>query len=363
MIRFVKGNLLESTAQALVNTVNTVGVMGKGIALQFKEAYPNNYILYRNACKDKLVQVGSMFITKEQNVYGINKIIVNFPTKTTWRKPSEYSYIEKGLKDLKDKILELHIESIAIPPLGSHNGGLDWNVVKQMIISQLSDLDCEINLYEPNEAIIELMKSERVKLTPERAMLLYMLCSLVSEGEFASEFAAEKLAYFLQKFGAADSLKLHFRKYYYGPYSGKVRFVLHYLNGSYLKGVGQMEQKPFDPIWLLPDTFRDVQNFLASEENKPYEDICKTTASFLSGYYSNYLLELLSTVDFILHNNEDLKEWLIMQPQEVFELVVRHINQWSECKKYLFNNEEYIRLVLNHLYKFEKQNLILRVYF
>lgn len=111
-----------------------------------------------------------------------------------------------GLKDLKDKILEYHIESIAIPPLGSHNGGLDWNVVKQMIINQLSELNCDIILYEPNEAIIELMKSERVKLTPARAMLLYMLCSLVSEGEFASEFAAEKLAYFLQKFGAKDSL-------------------------------------------------------------------------------------------------------------------------------------------------------------
>ena len=76
-------------------------------------------------------------------------------TKTTWRKPSEYSYIEMGLKDLKDKILEYHIESIAIPPLGSHNGGLDWNIVKQMIISQLSDLNCEIILYEPNEAIID----------------------------------------------------------------------------------------------------------------------------------------------------------------------------------------------------------------
>ena len=139
MIRFVKGNLLESTAQALVNIVNTVGVMGKGIALQFKEVYPNNYILYRKACKDKLVRVGSMFITQEQNVYGINKIIVNFPTKTTWRKPSEYSYIEMGLKDLKDKILEYHIESIAIPLWGSHNGGLDWIIVKQMIISQLSD--------------------------------------------------------------------------------------------------------------------------------------------------------------------------------------------------------------------------------
>lgn len=356
MIRFVKGNLLESSAQALVNTVNTVGVMGKGIALQFKEAYPNNYILYRKACKDKLVRVGSMFITHEQNVYGINKIIVNFPTKTTWRKPSEYSYIEMGLKDLKDKILEYHIESIAIPPLGSHNGGLDWNVVKQMIINQLSELNCDIILYEPNEAIIELMKSERVKLTPARAMLLYMLCSLVSEGEFASEFAAEKLAYFLQKFGSKDSFKLQFRQYYYGPYSGKVRFVLHYLNGSYLKGVGQMEQKPFDPIWLSPDTFKDVQDFFAKEENRHYEDICKKTASFLSGFYSNYLLELLSTVDFILHNNADLKEWLIMKPQKVYELVILHINQWSERKKYLFNNEEYVRLVLNHLYQFEKQN-------
>lgn len=115
-----------------------------------------------------------------------------------------------------------------------------------------------------------------------------------------------------------------------------------------------MEQKPFDPIWLSSDTFRDVQKFLANEENKPYEDICKKTASFFSGYYSNYLLELLSTVDFILHNNDDLKEWLIMKPQEVFELVVLYINQWSERKKYLFNNEEYVRLVLNHLYKFEK---------
>lgn len=352
MIRFVKGNLLESSAQALVNTVK---VMGKGIALQFKEAYPNNYILYRKASKDKLVRVGSMFITHEQNVYGINKIIVNFPTKMTWRKPSEYSYIEMGLKDLKDKILEYHIESIAIPPLGSHNGGLDWKVVKQMIINQLSELNCDIILYEPNEAIRDLMKSERVPLSPASSMLLYMLCSLVSEGEFASEFSAEKLAYFLQKFGAKDSFKLHFRLYYYGPYSGKVRFVLHYLNGSYLKGVGQMEQKPFVPIWLSPDTFKDVQDFFAKEENRHYEDICKKTASFLSGFYSNYLLELLSTVDFILHNNPDLKEWLIMKPQEVFELVILQINQWSERKKYLFNNEEYVRLVLNHLYEFDKQ--------
>lgn len=97
MIRFVKGNLLESSAQALVNTVNTVGVMGKGIASHFKEAYPNNYILYKKACEDKLVRVGSMFITQEQNVYGIHKIIVNFPAKTTWRTPSEYFYYMRNM--------------------------------------------------------------------------------------------------------------------------------------------------------------------------------------------------------------------------------------------------------------------------
>lgn len=87
MIRFVKGNLLESSAQALVNTVNTVGVMGKGIASQFKEAYPNNYILYKKACKDKLIRVGSMFITQEQNLYGIYIIIVSFLQKRPRESP------------------------------------------------------------------------------------------------------------------------------------------------------------------------------------------------------------------------------------------------------------------------------------
>lgn len=355
MIRFVKGNLLESQAQALVNTVNTVGVMGKGIALQFKEAYPNNYILYRKACKEKLVHVGSMFITSEKNMLGEEKIIINFPTKTTWRKPSEYSYIKEGLIDLKSKIVEYGISSIAIPPLGSHNGGLDWNVVKQMILDQLSDVDCDVMLYEPNDAILERMKGERVKLTPARAMLLYMLCALVAQGEFASEFASEKLAYFLQKFGAEDVLKLHFKQYYYGPYSGKVRFILHALNGSYVKGVGQMEQKPFDNIWLAPDTFNDLKEYFGKAENKRYERICQDTAKFLSGFYSNYLLELLSTVDFILHHHADLSDWLGMPPQEVVSRVMYYIDDWSERKKYLFDNEKHIRLVLNHLYKYEKQ--------
>lgn len=349
MIRFVKGNLLESDAQVLVNTVNTVGVMGKGIALQFKEAYPNNYILYRKACKEKKVCVGKMFVTKDASLYKGEKIIVNFPTKTTWRKPSEYSYIQDGLVDLRNQIEANHWKSIAIPPLGSHNGGLDWSVVRQMIQSALADLNCDIILYEPSDAIIEKMKAERVKLTPARAMLLYMLCKMNSEGEFASEFASEKLAYFLQKFGAEDCFRLTFKGYYYGPYSGKVKYVLHYLNGSYIKGVGDMQQKPFDYIWLVSDTRSIVEGYLSKPENTRFKRICDVTSDFLSGFYSNYLLELLSTVDFILTTNNRFSNWIKEDRIDIVKQVEISISEWNERKAQLFCDKKYIGMVVDHL--------------
>ena len=153
MIQFIEGNLLESKAEALVNTVNTVGVMGKGIALQFKNQYPNNYKLYEKACKAKEIQVGKLFVTEDSSLLEGRKIIINFPTKTDWRKPSEYSYIESGLKDLVRVITTNKIQSIAIPPLGAGNGGLDWNKVKALIEHYLTNLDCEVQIFEPNAII------------------------------------------------------------------------------------------------------------------------------------------------------------------------------------------------------------------
>lgn len=148
MIIFKKGNLLESDTEALVNTVNTVGVMGKGIALQFKHIYQYNYFLYKKACEQKQVKIGEMFVVKYNSLFD-NKIIINFPTKTHWKYPSKYSYIERGLISLKKEIIKRNIKSISIPALGCSNGGLDYNKVKPMIEKQLKNLDCLIYIYEP----------------------------------------------------------------------------------------------------------------------------------------------------------------------------------------------------------------------
>lgn len=151
MIRYVKGNLLLAPVEALVNAVNTVGVMGKGIALQFKKSFPNNYIAYRDACGRGEVTVGKMFVIQESiSMNDKVRFIINFPTKKHWRNPSRLEYIKQGLVDLSKTISEREIKSIAIPPLGCGNGGLDWAVVKGVIETALDSLeDVEILVYEP----------------------------------------------------------------------------------------------------------------------------------------------------------------------------------------------------------------------
>ena len=148
MIQFIKGNIFNSNAQALVNAVNIVGVMGKGIALQFKKAFPENFKAYVQACKNKEIDIGKMFVFKENTAYG-EKIIINFPTKTHWYYPSKYYYIEKGLDDLIRVIKEYNIKSIAIPALGVGNGGLLWEKVKTIIQNKLNNINIDIFVFEP----------------------------------------------------------------------------------------------------------------------------------------------------------------------------------------------------------------------
>lgn len=340
MIHYIKGNILESSAMALVNTVNLTGVMGKGIALQFKQQFPQNYKLYKQACIDKSIGIGKLFVTKENSVFG-EKIIINFPTKTDWRKSSEYTYIEAGLDDLINIISAYGITSIAIPPLGAGNGGLIWEKVKSIIISKLNQLEIDIYVYEPSNEIAEALKKERVKLTGARALLLYVLYDLVRQGEDVSEFSSEKICYFLQKFGAADLFKLQYEPKYYGPYSGKVRYVLNALNGSYIMGYSDMNKKPFEPMSLIPSTYPEIEAMINSDPN--LSQIAKKTTSFLNGFYSNFALELLSSVDFLISKQNCTSE------QSVFESLM----SWNHRKSQLFAKEEYVRKAYNYIVNYK----------
>jgi O-acetyl-ADP-ribose deacetylase (regulator of RNase III) len=159
-MKYVVGNLLDANTQALVNTVNTVGVMGKGIALQFKAKFPVNFKAYAAACKKGEVKIGKMLVVKERDLNG-EKLIVNFPTKTEWYKKSHYDFIEEGLIDLIKVITEYKINSVAIPPLGCGNGGLKWEKVKVLMEKYLGVLtDVEIHVYEPNDAVKEILQKE-----------------------------------------------------------------------------------------------------------------------------------------------------------------------------------------------------------
>jgi len=344
MIKYVEGNLLESTSQALVNTVNTVGVMGKGIALQFKNQYPNNYKLYNKACKDGTIKVGKMFVVQEDSLLYGTKIIINFPTKTDWRKPSEYSYIAEGLDDLIKVIEKYKIASLAIPPLGAGNGGLNWIQVRSILEEKLGNLRCDIHLYQPNYIVQEVLKKERPKLTPARAMLLSVLYDLVRNGEFVSEFSAEKVAYFLQRFGADKEFNLTFEPNFYGPYSGKVKHVLYYLNGSYISGYTAKDKKPFEELDLLFDAETDVNLYLNAPENSKYKDIVTRAKAFLYGSYSYFNMELLSTVDYIVQHNNTSS----------IENVKSCLDNWNDRKKTLFSNDHFIQIALDKIQKIPK---------
>ncbi len=337
MITYKKGDILESDAQALINTVNTVGVMGKGIALQFKKAYPHNYKEYKDACKNSTIGVGKLLVVQDANITSGSKFIINFPTKKDWRKPSEYSYIEDGLIDLISVIERYNITSVAIPPLGAGNGGLQWGRVKQMIEEKLNGLNINIVVYEPNTHICEQLKSERVKLTDARALLLYMLHDLVSSGSFVSEFSSEKICYFLQRCGADTYFKLDFKAHFYGPYSGKVRHVLVALNGSYIMGYSDMNKGAFEPLMLIEDGFKTVDDYI---KNKPeLMAIANRTKVLLTGFYSDFTLELLSSVDYIIGKNNTFDKDSIMS----------ELQNWNDRKRSLFSNIEYIELAINQL--------------
>ena len=305
MITFTQGNLLEARVEVLVNTVNTVGVMGKGIALMFKERFDENFRQYAAACKAKEVQTGKMFVTQVYELDG-PRWIVNFPTKQHWRAPSRMAWVSEGLQDLRRFLVEQNIKSIAIPPLGAGNGGLEWVEVRAQIEHILGDLDIDIQVFEPIKQYQNVVKRSGVeKLTPARALIAELVRRYWVLGMECSLLEIQKLAWFLERAIACynpgnNPLNLQFVAHKYGPYANRLEHLLNNLDGSYLHAEKRIsDADPLDVIWFDDDRKAHVQTYLKNEA-KVYTQALESTAALIDGFESPFGMELLATVDWLL---------------------------------------------------------------
>ncbi len=325
MIRFTKGNLLEADVQALVNTVNTVGVMGKGIALMFKEAFPENRRLYEAASKRGDVRVGRMFVTERPGLVG-PRWIINFPTKEHWRGRSREEWIREGLADLRRVIQENRIQSIALPPLGCGNGGLEWSAVRPLIEDALGGFEgVDVVVYEPTRRYQNVAKRTGVeKLTPARALIAELVRRYWILGFECSMLEIHKLAWFLERdvtaLGLDNPLDLRFAADRYGPYADRLRHLLESLDGSYLRSeVRVADAKPTDVI-AFNDAKRDRVAAYLRTEAADYLPALERTTRRIEGFESPLGMELLATVDWLLAREgrrpqlEDVKSGLAAWP-------------------------------------------------
>jgi O-acetyl-ADP-ribose deacetylase (regulator of RNase III) len=339
-IAYTHGNILEADTGAVVNTVNCVGVMGKGIALQFKQAYPDNFKEYLAACRRKLVKPGTMLIHRTGRLNN-PKYVVNFPTKRHWKGKSKVADIKAGLNALRTEIERLGIESIAIPALGCGNGGLDWNDVRPLIEEALNGLNVDAIVFPPQHAPEperQLVGTSKPHLTHVRASLILLLKRYQIEGYRHSLLEIQKLAYFLQ--AAGESLKLKFVKDKYGPYAENLNFALQKLEGHYIRGYGDRSRAA--EIQLLPAAIDDAEKALG--DDSATRQRLQRVVRLIEGYESPYGLELLSTVHWIMH------EMPIAAIDD--KVALAGVLQWNARKVKLFK-ERHIEAAWHRLKAFE----------
>jgi O-acetyl-ADP-ribose deacetylase (regulator of RNase III) len=323
MVRFMAGDILRSEAEALVNTVNCVGIMGRGIALQFKNTYPANFEEYAAACGRGQVVPGKMFVHETGELSP--RLIINFPTKRHWRGKSRMEDIESGLEDLIAVIKRHKIKSIAIPPLGAGLGGLDWHDVKPKIMDAVAQLeDVDVVVFEPGGApdAAAIARNRKVpNMTPGRAALVVLLQRYLNGlmDPFVTLLEAHKLMFFLQE--AGEPLRLNYQKANYGPYAENLRHVFKDIEGHLISGYADGGDTPEKRLAIIPGAFIDAERVLA--------DNTETLARFdrvgqlVDGFETPYGLELLATVYWVTQYDGATSE------SEAADLV----HSWNERKK------------------------------
>ncbi|MBE7488458.1 MAG: hypothetical protein DIKNOCCD_02153 [bacterium] len=307
MVEFKSGDILKDDAEALVNTVNCVGVMGRGIALQFKNAFPENFKEYAKACKQGKVQPGKMFVF-ETGQLTQPRYIINFPTKRHWRGKSRMADIESGLESLVEVLKKKGIRSVALPPLGCGLGGLDWSEVRSRITKALESLEgVHVVVYQPEGApeTDTMAHSRKVpNMTPGRAALVELMDRYLKGllDPFVTLLEVHKLMYFMQE--AGENLRLDYEKGHYGPYANKLRHVLNAIEGHYVSGYADGGDAPDKRLNLVPGAVEEASAFL-DEHGDTRERFDKVT-DLVEGFETPFGLELLSTVHWVMeHENTD----------------------------------------------------------
>lgn len=342
MITEGRGNLLGADVDALVNTVNTVGVMGKGVALQFRRAYPAMFDDYARAAKAGRVELGQMHVWATGALSG-PRYVINFPTKAHWRARSKLTDIERGLADLVRVIRELEITSIAIPPLGCGNGGLDWRDVEPRIRTALSEVpDVEAIVYPPGQAprAAEMHTATRTPdMTAGRAALIHLLKRYTERALGASLIEVQKLLYFLQV--AGEPLQLRFVKGHYGPYADNLRHVLSRVEGHYLTGFGDGNSTVLDaePIRVLPGADDAAMSVLRTHPET--EKRIERVLDLAEGFESAYGIELLASVHWVATREASDAA---VDPEAATQLV----REWTPRKGRMYT-ADHVRIAWNAL--------------
>ncbi len=329
MIEITKGNIIKADAEALVNTVNTDGYMGKGIALQFKKAFPENFVAYQKACRKGEVQPGSMFVFETGSMMW-PVVIINFPTKRHWRGNSQLEDIESGLRALIQEVRTRNIVTIAVPPLGCGLGGLDWAVVRPMIENAFAVIpEVQVKLFEPvgtPDAKSMPVRTAQPKMTVPRALLIQLMNQYGVLSYRLTLLEIQKLAYFLQE--AGEPLRLRYEQGTYGPYAHNLNKVLETLEGHYIRGYGD-SQKPDVEIELLSGAHSDAETMLASYTASLPR--LQRIADLIQGFETPYGMELLSSVHWVAHH--------CVPPARTEEEAIELVHLWNDRKRRMLRSD------------------------
>ena len=321
MIRSETGNILDSSAQCLVNTVNCEGFMGKGIAYQFKERFPENNKEYMKACKSGELTIGKILFFEEDG-----KIIANFPTKNKWREKSQYSYIDSGLTALEKGIAKRNIQSIAIPPLGCGNGGLDWNIVKQKIINKFNNSNVDIIIYEPSKVFTP--KPIIHKMSASHLILMMLKTGLDPIGKLR----LQKAAYFFNIFSGSNYFK--FIEYKHGPYDHDIEILSQHIKDF-------QEIYGVDTATAQKILYNNIVSDSVKETIEKFTPAIHKATNFINSIKSIHELEIAATIVYIIKDHPQFKE---------DEIVDYFLNDWPKEDPTKFSREE-IRISLTRLVK------------